>query len=71
MRRALLLACVLMLASCGGDDKDAREPAVAESDSPRRVLQLYDYDISAPFDEQELGAAQLGACAREVHVVLV
>jgi dienelactone hydrolase len=55
MRRALLLACVLLLAGCGGSDEAAREPA--QSPAPTlsaELLDLYDYDTSAPFEEQEV-----------------
>ena len=55
MRRALLLACVLLLAGCGGSDETAREPA--QSPAPTlsaELLDLYDYDTSAPFEEQEV-----------------
>jgi hypothetical protein len=62
MRRALLLACVLILAGCGGDDEDAREPEQSpEATLPAELLQLYGYDISAPFDEQEVKSEQKDA----------
>jgi pimeloyl-ACP methyl ester carboxylesterase len=55
MRRALLLACVLALAGCGGSDEATRAPAQAPAPTlPAELLHLYDYDTSAPFDEQEI-----------------
>jgi dienelactone hydrolase len=55
MRRAHLVACVLLLAGCGGSGETAREPA--QSPAPTlsaELLDLYDYDSSAPFEEQEV-----------------
>ena len=55
MRRALLLACVLLLAGCGGSGETAREPAQSPAPTlPAELLDLYDYDSSAPFEEQEV-----------------
>jgi hypothetical protein len=55
MRRALLLACVLALAGCGGSDEASRAPAQSPAPTlPGELLHLYDYDTSAPFDEQEV-----------------
>jgi dienelactone hydrolase len=55
MRRALLLACVLLLAGCGGGGETAREPAQSPAPTlPAELLDLYDYDSSAPFEEQEV-----------------
>lgn len=54
MRRALLLACVLTLAGCGGGEESARAPA--QSPAPTlspELLGLYDYDSSQPLDVQE------------------
>jgi dienelactone hydrolase len=59
MRRAVLLACVLVLAGCGGSDEAAREPAQSPAPTlPAELLGLYDYDSSAPFDEQEVKSEQ-------------
>jgi dienelactone hydrolase len=53
MRRALLLACVLAAAGCGGEA--SRQPAQApQATLPAEFLHLYDYDASAPFEEQEV-----------------
>jgi dienelactone hydrolase len=55
MRRAHLVACVLLLAGCGGSGETAREPA--QSPAPTlsaELLDMYDYDSSAPFEEQEV-----------------
>jgi dienelactone hydrolase len=55
MRRALLLACVLLLGGCGGSGETAREPAQSPAPTlPAELLDLYDYDSSAPFEEQEV-----------------
>jgi dienelactone hydrolase len=55
MRRALLLACVLLLAGCGGSDEAVREPAQSPAPTlPAELLDLYDYDSSTPFEEQEV-----------------
>jgi dienelactone hydrolase len=55
MKRALLLACVLLLAGCGGSGETAREPAQSPAPTlPTELLDLYDYDSSAPFEEQEV-----------------
>jgi cephalosporin-C deacetylase-like acetyl esterase len=55
MRRAVLLACVLALAGCGGSDEAARPPAKSPAPTlPAELLRLYDYDASARFDEEEV-----------------
>jgi dienelactone hydrolase len=55
MRRAVVLACVLTLAGCGGSDEAARAPEQSPAPTlPAELLHLYDYDASAPFDEQEV-----------------
>jgi dienelactone hydrolase len=46
---------VLALAGCGGSEEAARAPAQSPAPSlPAELLHLYDYDASAPFDEQEV-----------------
>jgi dienelactone hydrolase len=55
MRRALLPACLLLLAGCGGNDEAARQPPQPPAPTlSAELLDLYDYDSSAPFDEQEV-----------------
>jgi uncharacterized protein len=61
MRRALLSACVLVAAGCGGGDEASRQPAQApQATLPAELLHLYDYDRSAPFDEQEVKSEEKG-----------
>jgi cephalosporin-C deacetylase-like acetyl esterase len=56
MRRALLLASLILLAGCGGagNEPPAAKPA-PRSTLPANLLHLYDYDASAPFDKTESG----------------
>ena len=60
MRRALILACLLALAGCGGgNDEASRKPGQGPPPTlPARLLSLYDYDSSAPFDVQEVKSEQ-------------
>jgi hypothetical protein len=55
MRRALLVAWVVALAACGGSDEATREPPQSPRPTlPVELLDLYDYDASAPLDVQEV-----------------
>jgi dienelactone hydrolase len=55
MRRALLLACVLALAGCGGGEEAARGPAQSPPPTlPAELLDLYDYDTAQPFAVEEV-----------------
>jgi dienelactone hydrolase len=55
MRRALLLACVLALAACGGEEDAGRERAQSAPPTvPADLLGLYDYDAGQPFDVEEV-----------------
>jgi pimeloyl-ACP methyl ester carboxylesterase len=59
MRRAVLLAFVLVLTGCGGSDEAPREPAQSPAPTlPAGLFHLYDYDSSVPFDEQEVKSEQ-------------
>lgn len=61
MRRAIILACALALAACGGGDESARGPVHTPAPTlPPDLLQLYDYDTEAPFDVQEVKSEQKG-----------
>jgi dienelactone hydrolase len=60
VRRAILLACVLALLGCGGQEA-ARGPVRAPASSlPTGLLQLYDYDASAPFEVSETEVQKRG-----------
>jgi dienelactone hydrolase len=60
VRRAILLACVLALLGCGGQET-ARGPVRAPASSlPTGLLQLYDYDASAPFEVSETEVQKRG-----------
>lgn len=49
------MACALVLGGCGGGDEASRQPAQAPPPTlAADLLHLYDYDASAPFDEQEV-----------------
>jgi predicted esterase len=59
MRRALLLACVLVAAGCGGSEEASRQAAQPPPATlPAELHNLYDYDNSAPFDVQEVKSEQ-------------
>ncbi len=64
MRRALLLACVLAAAGCGGGHEGSRQPAQPPPPTlPAALLNLYDYDSSAPFDVQEVKSEEKDGAA--------
>jgi dienelactone hydrolase len=56
MRRALICVCLLALAGCGGgnDEASKKQPQGTRSTLPAELSNLYDYDLSAPFDVQEV-----------------
>jgi cephalosporin-C deacetylase-like acetyl esterase len=59
MRRAVLLAFVLAISGCGGTDEAARGPAQSPRPTlPAQLLDVYDYDSSAPLDVQEVKSEQ-------------
>jgi dienelactone hydrolase len=62
MRRAIILACALALAACGGDSETARQATRSPAATlPPDLLQLYDYDTKAPFDLQEVKSEKKGS----------
>jgi dienelactone hydrolase len=53
MRRALIFACLLALAGCGGTEAGRKAAQAPPPTLPAEFSSLYDYDSSAPFDVQE------------------
>ena len=63
MRRATLLACVVVLAGCGGTAA-TREPVRSPAPTlPADLLRLYEYDSDQPFDLQEVKREDKGGAA--------
>jgi dienelactone hydrolase len=61
VRWAIIFACALALAACGGGET-ARGPVSSPAPTlPPDLLHLYDYDTQAPFDVQEVKSEKKGA----------